>query len=82
MALVFDPQYAEYIFGLFKRLQTKHPGTGLGLVICRRILERPGARIWAESTPGSGSNFIFSLPRGVQRKIIVLAALAGTNLSR
>ena len=58
----FDQQYAEYIFGLFKRLHTKHSGTGLGLAICRRILERAGGRIWAESTPGTGSTFIFTLP--------------------
>lgn len=59
----FDPQYAEHIFGLFKRLQNKVPGTGLGLAICRRILERAGGRIRAESQPGIGSTFIFTLPR-------------------
>ena len=60
----FEPQYAERIFGLFKRLyKDEYPGTGLGLAICRRIIERHGGRIWAESRPGEGSTFYFSLPR-------------------
>jgi PAS domain S-box-containing protein len=59
----FEPQYAERIFGLFKRLhKDEYPGTGLGLAICKRILERYGGRIWAESTPGHGASFYFSLP--------------------
>ncbi len=60
----FEPQYAERIFGLFKRLhKEEYPGTGLGLAICRRIMERYGGRIWAESRPGEGTTFYFSLPR-------------------
>jgi PAS domain S-box-containing protein len=60
----FEPQYAERIFGLFKRLhKEEYPGTGLGLAICRRIIERHGGRIWAESKPGEGATFCFSLPR-------------------
>lgn len=59
----FEPQYTDRIFGLFKRLhKEEYPGTGLGLAICRRIVERYKGRIWAESTPGSGSIFYFSLP--------------------
>jgi signal transduction histidine kinase len=59
----FEPQYAERIFGLFKRLhKDEYPGTGLGLAICKRIVERYGGRIWAESRLGEGARFYFSLP--------------------
>ncbi len=61
----FEPQYAERIFGLFKRLHghDKYEGAGLGLSICRRIVERHGGRMWAESEPGRGAQFFFTLPR-------------------
>jgi signal transduction histidine kinase len=59
----FNQKYAERVFDLFQRLgDSKVPGTGLGLAICRRIIERNGGRIWAESEPGIGSTFLFSLP--------------------
>jgi PAS domain S-box-containing protein len=58
----FEPQYAERIFGLFKRLhKDEYPGTGLGLAICKRIVERYGGRMWAEGFPGEGATFRFSL---------------------
>jgi PAS domain S-box-containing protein len=60
----FDPQYAAAIFAPFKRLHTQeeYPGTGVGLAICRRIVQAQGGRIWAESQPGKGTTFFFTLP--------------------
>ncbi len=61
--LGFDQQFAERIFGLFQRLHSREvEGTGMGLSITKRIVERHGGRIWAESQAGLGSNFSFSLP--------------------
>jgi len=60
----FDPQDAAAIFEPFKRLHTTgdYPGTGVGLAICRRIVQAQKGRIWAESQPGEGSTFSFTLP--------------------
>jgi light-regulated signal transduction histidine kinase (bacteriophytochrome) len=60
-----DPKYHEHIFGLFKRLHggSKYSGSGMGLAICQKIVERYKGRIWVESEPGRGSKFLFTLPK-------------------
>src|SRR4029453_1617475 len=63
-----DPQYQGQLFGLFRQLQryTAYPGTGMGLAICKKIIDPQGGRIWIESTPGEGATFYFTIPDGSQ----------------
>ncbi len=75
-----DPEHTGGIFSLFKRLHThdRYPGTGIGLAICKKIIDRHGGRIWVDSMPGLGAKFRFTLPScgEEQGRAVELSAVA------
>lgn len=73
--LGIPPEFHDGVFRIFKRLHGREvPGAGVGLALCRRIVEGLGGRMWLESQPGEGSRFFFSLPKGEPRRVAAVGS--------
>jgi signal transduction histidine kinase len=72
----FEPQYSRRIFRVFERLHGRgeYPGTGIGLALCRRIAERHGGTVFADSEPGEGATFTVTLPMRQRDEVLVIAS--------
>jgi signal transduction histidine kinase len=79
----FEPQYSVRIFRVFERLhgRTEYPGTGIGLALCRKIAERHGGSVVADSAPGVGTTLTVTLPLQPRQEIKVAAARSGNGSS-